>query len=476
MSGVFIKDAVHGYIKLDNEMKKLLINNPFTERLRYIHQMGGGYLIYVSAHHTRYEHSLGVYNIATKAFDNIAKDLNYDNETKDYIRKLIGTAALFHDIGHTYFSHITENIIYQYGENWAIINEAVNRITRKGKPHERIACFLLYDNNYLQNNGLIRNKIQEIFNGNNIDKTIRDICKIIVGDDNLETIDKENRWIVGLINGVIDADRLDYMLRDSFMAGFPRTFDLERIVRSYSVYHFGGRNRIVFKHHILSSLKHLFDVRDDLYLWVYRHHKVVYVDELIRRLVFKLIQHKNNECSKLLDIKNMLDNYYADHDLLHIFKKCLRDDPLYNIFLNRSYHKSLWKNWYQYRNLVLINDIERQTINLFINKIKREIQDNVLNAINKIELIESEIIQDLHLPSHSVFLALAKFRPTLLDEVVQQETYLLFPGNVLLRLGELNIFHAPMKSHLVLYLYAIPGINRDRLVKKFIEVLEHYIE
>jgi len=98
-----IYDAVHGFIHF-NDLESALIDTEVFQRLRYIHQLGISYMVYPGGTHTRFEHSLGTMHLATKIFDQVARE-----EDRDYFRQMVRLAALCHDLGHLPFSHVAES-------------------------------------------------------------------------------------------------------------------------------------------------------------------------------------------------------------------------------------------------------------------------------------------------------------------------------------------------------------------------------
>ena len=114
-----IRDPIHVFVRLDSDERKILNSRPF-QGLRHIHQLATTYLVYPGATHKRFEHSLGVMELASRVFDIIT---NPDNVTDDmrhlleplaspdqiaYWRRVVRMAALCHDIGHLPFSHAAE--------------------------------------------------------------------------------------------------------------------------------------------------------------------------------------------------------------------------------------------------------------------------------------------------------------------------------------------------------------------------------
>src|SRR5271154_3672150 len=121
-----IRDPIHNFIRIETEERKILDSRPF-QRLRHIHQLAMTYLVYPGATHKRFEHSLGVMELAGRAFDAItARDhVNEparrmfpqipDPQWTGYWRKVVRLAALCHDLGHPPFSHAAEKKLLPVG-------------------------------------------------------------------------------------------------------------------------------------------------------------------------------------------------------------------------------------------------------------------------------------------------------------------------------------------------------------------------
>ena len=101
-----VRDPIHGDIKIEGSIVELL-KTPEVQRLYNIKQLGFAHLVFPGAHHTRLEHSLGAYNIASQ----ISKILNLENDE----HSIITCAALLHDIGHGPFSHTLERLENRVG-------------------------------------------------------------------------------------------------------------------------------------------------------------------------------------------------------------------------------------------------------------------------------------------------------------------------------------------------------------------------
>jgi hypothetical protein len=179
---MLIRDAIHDYIEVDGEFSTL-VDTPQFQRLRWIRQLGTGYLVYPGANHTRYEHSLGAYQLASR----LSKYLELDDDEDRAVR----AAALLHDMGHGPLSHVSEEV-------------SLNLL---GKSHEDWSCEIL-----------CAEPIGGILEG--MDLSPAEIASIIRGEGKLGQ----------MVSGEIDVDRMDYLCRDAYYTGVTSGSDLGRIL------------------------------------------------------------------------------------------------------------------------------------------------------------------------------------------------------------------------------------------------------
>jgi HD superfamily phosphohydrolase len=178
-----IKDSVHDHIEVHGVAEDLL-DTPAVQRLRRIRQLGTVDLVYPSANHTRFEHSLGVYHLANRALVH----LGIEGQQAERVR----AAALLHDIGHCPYSHNVEGLVYR----------------RTGKYHDDIAD--------LVDEGPVARTLAD--HGLNPDR----IASLVAGEGELGQ----------LVSGELDVDRMDYLVRDAHHTGVPYgTIDHGRLVR-----------------------------------------------------------------------------------------------------------------------------------------------------------------------------------------------------------------------------------------------------
>ena len=214
-----IRDVIYGFIILDKQEVDI-INSPEFQRLRRIRQLSLTEMVYPGANHTRFEHSLGVMQMASEMYDslvskskNLLIQLGLQETGIRRWRKVIRLAALLHDIGHPPFSHSGEGLF------------SINPKTGNNYNHEEysIAIIKLKFKTYIEDHEINLNygiKVDEV--------------TALLGD----TSNPENAlntfallW-KSLISGQLDADRADYLLRDSLHAGVSYgVYDKNRLVR-----------------------------------------------------------------------------------------------------------------------------------------------------------------------------------------------------------------------------------------------------
>lgn len=212
MSIFEIRDPIHGFISL-NELEWEIVNHSSFQRLRRIRQLAWTDMVYPSATHNRFAHSLGVMHVASRLFDAIctrSKDLLQSEfhmlpEHWHRYRQILRIAALAHDLGHGPFSHAAEEVLP--------LNEDGQRYAHE----DYTAAILEYELNATISNHLLCRHL-----GINT-KDIMDVFR--------DTRAGPNLVLKGIVAGQMDADRMDYLLRDSYHAGVSYgRYDLDRVL------------------------------------------------------------------------------------------------------------------------------------------------------------------------------------------------------------------------------------------------------
>lgn len=223
-----LRDPIHGYIHIEYKVIWDCLNTKEFQRLRRIHQLGGNFQVYSSAEHSRFSHSLGVYEI-TRRMVNEVKDLAKSLTEEEKVQVML--AGLLHDVGHGPFSHAFEQVT--------------------DFNHEEYTAKIILGNT--------------------------DINKILGQDTAQKVVDiiqhkHENMILNQIVSAQLDADRMDYLLRDSyFSATSYGNFDLERILRTLRVCKEDGNERLVVKSTGLHSVEDYIMARYQMYWQVYFH-------------------------------------------------------------------------------------------------------------------------------------------------------------------------------------------------------------
>ncbi|OHE32801.1 MAG: phosphohydrolase [Tenericutes bacterium GWD2_38_27] len=220
------KDPLYGYIHVDYELIKKLIDSSLFQRLRRIRQLSGVQMVFHGAEHSRFSHSLGVYEIANRFLT--VPDIQ---EALDLRSKLIFlSAALLHDIGHGAYSHAFEDVF--------------------GVDHEKIGASLILENKEL------RGVLDEI------DKNFAtDVASVIKKEKKFPLIEQ-------LISSQLDVDRLDYLERDAYFTGAAYGhIDLDRLIRVLYI----KDGQVVFKLSGIHAIENYLISRYHMYWQVYYH-------------------------------------------------------------------------------------------------------------------------------------------------------------------------------------------------------------
>lgn len=210
-----IRIPIHGFVEF-SDWERDIINHPVFQRLRRIRQLAFSEHIYPGSVHSRFEHSIGVMHVATRLFNGIRSRyssvlqnrLGVKGVSLERAKTLVRLAALLHDVGHAPFSHTSEDLM------------------PSGYEHEDYSV------------QLITHEMRDVidnhdFNRRELQITGQEIASFYMGDPD---VPEEHLFWKELVSGQLDADRMDYLLRDSYHCGVEYGhFDLDRIVDTISI-------------------------------------------------------------------------------------------------------------------------------------------------------------------------------------------------------------------------------------------------
>lgn len=304
-------DNIYGFIDFDKALFDDILRNPFFLRLHNLKQMGLTYYVYPDALHTRYAHSLGVYSIANRIIG-AGKDLI---PALDQNKILI--SALLHDIGHLPLSHTIEAALEEFEEleqkldevNNINKNEAKDFFVNSGDGIDVMKPSIVEDSlsNNCQPKVALHERLGEVVLGASgipgilIESGIDDslISAGFKGDINFESeIPPERRTfyakhIRNFLHSQLDADRIDYILRDSGFSGVKTgSFDIDKLL-----------NSIVFDHDSnygieisgIRALEQFFMSRFVGYCQIVGNKKVMAFEYMAKDFYFRLLKLRKEQ-------------------------------------------------------------------------------------------------------------------------------------------------------------------------------------
>jgi HD superfamily phosphohydrolase len=234
-----IRDPVHGYIKL-TDVERALIDSPFVQRLRRVHQLAGSYLVYPGAVHSRFEHVVGTMHLAGQVAESLARTSRI---TKDQIQEA-RIAALLHDVGHGPFSHTFEEVLAE----------------KSTTTHEDISQRIISKTSLgdvLEKHGYSSKKISSFAVGKQA---------------------KLPPFMNEIIAGSLSADMMDYLPRDSYFTGVEYgRVDIQRVIDSLYVVD----DRMVIDEAALYAFEALLLARYEMFKAVYFHRTVRAADLML---------------------------------------------------------------------------------------------------------------------------------------------------------------------------------------------------
>lgn len=242
-----IRDPVHGSIGLDDWVLPL-IDHPAFQRLRRVQQLGTAHLVYPGAHHKRFEHSLGAYYLAGL----MAQGLELPEEDALTLR----AAALLHDVGHGPFSHAFEELQKE-----------------QGRRHEETTV------------DLVRwGPLADLLRRGGVDPVA--VSDAVLGKGRLAAI----------VSGALDADRMDYLMRDAHYTGVRASIDADRLRRTARL---DEEHGVVIRESGVLAAEGLLTTRFLLYPAVYFHHAVRASETMLLQAIRLHIQDGHSTLAEL---------------------------------------------------------------------------------------------------------------------------------------------------------------------------------
>jgi hypothetical protein len=266
-----IRDPVHGYIKI-TEAERDVIDTPFVQRLRRIHQLAGAYMVYPGAVHTRFDHVTGAMHVAGQIADALSLRIGISPDAVQEIR----LAALLHDVGHGPFSHTFEEVLAD----------------KTTTTHEDISQRIISETS-----------VSDVLNSHGFSP--KKMSAFAIGKQSTKP-----PFMNEIIAGGLSADIMDYLLRDSYFTGVEYgKVDVQRVIDSLRV----AERHLALGNAALYAFEALLLARYEMFKAVY-FHRTVRAAELMLVNSMKLAE----EALHLTDLSD-LDDYLemTDERVLH---------------------------------------------------------------------------------------------------------------------------------------------------------------
>jgi uncharacterized protein len=257
-----VRDSLYDLIPLGPREEKLIGTAPFL-RLQKIKQLSFVYRIWPGATHTRYEHSLGCYNLAVRALRSLLQHGSaggLDGVSISSVQTLV-VAALLHDIGHYPFSHTLEELGYPIIEH--------EKVGRSIIENSEIATILERDYH------LSPERVADF-----------------IDPPKAKPLPAGDELLNSLLSGALDVDKLDYLPRDARACNVPYGgVDVARLQESLRIHpNVQGQRRIVVTHKGISPLHSLLHARQEMFDNIYWHHTSRALQVMLMRAVQEALQ------------------------------------------------------------------------------------------------------------------------------------------------------------------------------------------
>jgi HD superfamily phosphohydrolase len=294
-----IRDVLHGSVSIEPH-ELAILDSRYFQRLRSIKQLGFAEFSYPSATHNRYVHSLGAMKVATQAFETIfdGTDSRPLSVTSDRIslttldpeayirfRAVTRLAALLHDIGHGPLSHTTEFAMPDVKKlklpEWTGISSQDRKANHEDytlkiildsgltKILERAGEKLGFRPEHIA--GLIEPKLP-----------VEDGFFLVAADAGGQKKIDFRPILQQIISSELDADRMDYLRRDSLFAGVSYgQFDFDWLVGNLTSHIHQGKVYLTLQHRALYAFEDFLISRFNMFLMVYFHYKSIIFDEML---------------------------------------------------------------------------------------------------------------------------------------------------------------------------------------------------
>lgn len=306
------KDAVHGYVRVQDRLIWELIQTKEFQRLRRIKQLGSTYMVFHTGEHSRFSHSLGAYEMARKMIKALTREAIIFTEEE---RLIVLAAALLHDIGHGPFSHTFESVL--------------------NISHEIFTARIITEDTEV--------------------RAVLENHQVGFAEKVKDVILKKypNPIMNSIISSQLDADRLDYLLRDAYFTGTPYgEIEVQRILRTMRAM----EHKLVYKLSGMHAIEDYLLSRYQMYWQVYLHPAARSFDLVTKKLLDRVRELLRSDYPFKSDVKLFKELFLSETVSIHVYLKfddgaiffyasgfLEEEDPLLKDFAHRFLNRQLLK-------------------------------------------------------------------------------------------------------------------------------------
>jgi HD superfamily phosphohydrolase len=362
-----IKDPIYGYVEIEQDIANTIVDTATFQRLRNIRQTSYA-PVYPSTLHNRFVHSVGVYHLATLAINALDDGQFAQGDKEDFL-----LACLLHDVGHAPFSHTGEKF-YDRNDMTEQLRQKTGLDDKNAASHEIMSVLIAIQK--------FSDKINDL-----------DFFSRCITGNKYSSKQPTRNALISLLNSdLIDLDKLDYLIRDSFTSGFNSvSIDYVRFIKGLKCID----GEIVFYKSALSVIENIIFAHDSERKWIQSHPVILYEQYVLEKgisLCIKQYPKLLSEYSLTEDGHKINSAKYirllTDDDVVYIMKNELFDSHsiVKEYFIRSERRHPIWKSEAEYNALfsIMLGSGTSDEWSKMVELLKDiEINENSLDVIKK---------------------------------------------------------------------------------------------